>query len=289
MDLGYLTHFREEELKLASDIGYTSLEVHITSWSEETFSSRAKMEKAVAEAKALLTKYDLRLTAVARYMPNPLTEPLAETKKKFRQYLTFTALLGVPVLTSMAGRVPEETIDENIPRFKKLFTDVAKMAEDCGVKIGFENWPSLGGYPIKGAYNIAYTPAVWEKMFDAVPSPALGLEFDPSHLYWLGIDHIGALKRFAERVYHIHAKDTEILYDQRNRYGIFESPGWWRYRIPGWGEVDWTEFISALNDIGYNGGIAVEHEDPLFAGPRRVEGLILGYKHLSERLVLRGR
>jgi len=156
------------------------------------------------------------------------------------------------------------------------------------VKIGFENWPSMGGYPIKGMVNIAFTPANWDKMFDAVPSPALGLEFDPSHLYWLGIDHIAALKQFADRVYHIHAKDTEILDDQRNYHGILESSAWWRYRIPGWGEIDWNEFISALNDIGYTGGMAIEHEDPIFAGPRRVEGLILGFKHLSERLVLRG-
>jgi len=288
MDLGYLTQFNEDELKLASDIGYTSLEVHAASWPEDTFSTKAKMQRAAAEAKELLAKYDMRLTAVARYMPNPLTEPLAETKKKYRQYLTFTSLLGVPVLTSMAGRVPDETIDENIPRFKKLFTDVAKAAEDCGVKIGFENWPSMGGYPIKGMVNIAFTPANWDKMFDAVPSPALGLEFDPSHLYWLGIDHIAALKQFADRVYHIHAKDTEILDDQRNYHGILESSAWWRYRIPGWGEIDWNEFIAALNDIGYTGGMAIEHEDPIFAGPRRVEGLILGFKHLSERLVLRG-
>lgn len=135
--------------------------------------------------------------------------------------------------------------------------------------------------------NIAYTPEHWDKMFDAVPSPALGLEFDPSHLCWQGIDYLWAVRQYADRIYHIHAKDTEILVERRNQCGNLAPGGWWRYRIPGWGEINWTKFISALCEIGYAGGIAIEHEDPIFIGERRVEGLILGYKHLSERLVVR--
>ncbi len=286
MDLGFLTTFNEDELALAKGIGYTSLEVHVSSWPAEVFTSKAKMQKAANEAKELLAKYDMRLTAIARYMPNPLTEPVKDLQKLYDKYLRFTAMMRVPVLTSMAGRVNEETLDQTIVRFKKVFTDVAKIAEGHGVKVGFENWPGMYGYPLSGV-NIAYTPENWDRMFDAVPSPALGLEFDPSHLYWLGIDHLWAVKKYASRIYHVHAKDTEILVDQRNQHGILSTWPWWRYRIPGWGEIDWTKFISALNDIGYSGGMAIEHEDPIFAGDRRVEGLVLGYKYLSERLALR--
>ena len=113
-------------------------------------------------------------------------------------------------------------------------------------------------------------------MFDAVPSKALGLEFDPSHLVWQGIDWAAALTRFASKVYHVHAKDTEILKDRLAADGFF-SAGWWRYRLPGYGCVDWHRFTSMLKEQGYDGGVCVEHEDPVFSGKRRVEGLEKAY------------
>lgn len=186
---------------------------------------------------------------------------------------------GVEVVTTLTGGDPDKNLDENIQLFKETFSEVAKIAEANGVKIAFENWPGLGGYPPVKSVTFGFHPVAWQKMFDVVPSEALGLEFDPSHLVWQNIDYIAQVKLFGPRIHHVHLKDTEIFEGRLSEVGIFGS-GWWRYRIPGFGIVNWAEFISALKEVGFDGGCAIEHEDPVFSGPRRVEGLKLGYNHL---------
>jgi sugar phosphate isomerase/epimerase len=156
---------------------------------------------------------------------------------------------------------------------------VADLAEKRGMKIAFENWMSVHGKLPHTPINIGGSPGTWDDMFGAVPSKALGIEFDPSHLYWQGIDHVRALKEFADRVYHVHAKDTEMILENRYRYGI--NGDIFRFRIPGYGEINWFEFISALDEIGYAGGVAIEHEDPIYSGDRFDEGLVRGHHVLD--------
>jgi sugar phosphate isomerase/epimerase len=148
------------------------------------------------------------------------------------------------------------------------------------VKIAFENWPGLtSSFPPVQTVNFCFTPSAWEQMFNRVDSDAIGLEFDPSHLMWQSIDWAGALKKFLPRVHHAHAKDTEIFHDRLSTNGFF-SRGWWRYRLPGYGLVDWHKFTSMLKEGGYDGGICVEHEDPIFSGSRREEGLKKAHDYL---------
>ena len=94
------------------------------------------------------------------------------------------------------------------------------------------------------------------------------------------MDYIKALKKFGDKIFHFHAKDTEILEEKIEEETIF-GKGWWRYRIPGFGEVDWEKVIHILQEVSYTGGFVIEHEDPIFSGERRKEGLRLGYKYLS--------
>ncbi len=108
-------------------------------------------------------------------------------------------------------------------------------------------------------------------MFTAVPSPALGLCYDPSHLYWQGIDYIQPIWDFRDRIYHAHAKDTEILLAGRNHYGMYgrqlsatAEQNWWRYRLPGYGHVDWYRYLDTLYQVGYDAVLSVEHEDPVW-------------------------
>ncbi len=82
----------------------------------------------------------------------------------------------------------------------------------------------------------------------------------------------------------MHAKDTEILYNRLAEDGIY-SQGWWRYRIPGWGEINWQQVIAALIDVGYDGSIDIEHEDPVFSGEKMAEGIILGLRHLAQYIL----
>ena len=72
--------------------------------------------------------------------------------------------------------------------FAEVFGPIAQAAEDAGLRVAFENWPGRGGDVPWHSVNLAWSPRNWCDMFDRVPSPALGLEFDPSHLVWQRID-----------------------------------------------------------------------------------------------------
>jgi len=152
-------------------------------------------------------------------------------------------------------------VADNLRIFKEVYGPLADYAGERGVRIAFE---TAGRGGPEG--NLAHSPELWEAMFDAVPSKALGLSFDPSHLVWLGIPNIpDVIREFGDRIYHVDGKDTEIIRGRLARQGILGS-GWWRYRLPGLGELDWSGIFSALADIGYEGIIAIENEDPLVPG-----------------------
>jgi len=180
---------------------------------------------------------------------------------------------------------------DNIPAFKEVFTEYAKEAEYEGVRIVFENCPHASAlvheYPIIIG-NLPYSPEIWDMMFNEVPSDLLGIEFDPSHCVWMQMDHIRIMHEFKNRIYSCHAKDTEIDYDLLSRVGnllIQQSPrregwrrhGWWRYRMPGMGEINWPRFMRTLQEIGFDGPVFVEHEDPVYGGDRHDLGLELSY------------
>jgi len=157
------------------------------------------------------------------------------------------------------------------------------MIENCPM----ESWLQFG---LPG--NFAYSPELWSALFNEVPAENFGLNFDPSHLYWLGIDYIQAVKYYSKKIFHAHAKDTEIIPEGKFRYGIFGrqidpqpwKSGWWRYRIPGLGEIDWQKFISTLQEYGYDYVLSIEHEDPVWEGTEEKvkSGLQMGLKHLRQ-------
>jgi sugar phosphate isomerase/epimerase len=144
------------------------------------------------------------------------------------------------------------------------------------------------GYPA----NLAYSPELWDWMFGL----GLYLNFDPSHLQWLGVDPVAVLPRYVDHVLHVQAKDVEVDAAARDRYSHFgravdraTSPwdsGWWRYRIPGLGQIDWAGVVQRLRDGGFEGFVSVEHEDPVWSGtPDKVrEGLTIARQTLSPLL-----
>jgi len=277
MKLGYLTVLTEAECGLAAEIGFDCIEVG-GGWDAQKLADAEYVKAWSQQAKELLDKNGITVSAVSFYRPAPGSR--AERLRQYENHIRLCRALDVDVLTTMASADPERSLEENLDEWQALFTEVAKRAEDAGVKIAFENWPGLRSVlpPIKSV-NLASTPGLWEELFGRVESDCLGLEFDPSHLVWQFIDWAEQLKKFAGRVYHVHAKDTEIFHDRLAAGGFF-SAGWWRYRIPGYGLVDWYKFTSILKECGYEGGICIEHEDPVFSGERRAEGLVKGHQVL---------
>lgn len=140
--------------------------------------------------------------------------------------------------------------------------------DETDTQLAIEGWP--------GANAQACTPESIRALFAALPSPRLGLNFDPSHLVRMGIDAERFLREFAPRVVHAHAKDTlvdtERLYELgHEQAGVFAKPlgwgGWyWRYTLPGRGQISWAPLFGLLASAGYRGAVAIELEDADYNG-----------------------
>ncbi len=277
MKLGYLTAFSEEECVTAAEIGYDCLEV-AAGWELDDLQEPEYRKQEAERINGLLRRHGLSISALAVYHAIP--SEIERRAGAYETFIRFAGDLGVDCLTSLTRCEPTKELGENLDDWESVFSVVAPMAEEAGVKIGFENWPGLrGNFPPVGTTNFAFHPAVWEQMFERVDSPNLGLEFDPSHLVWQGIDWAAQIERWADRIHHVHAKDTEI-FEERLEEGGFFSGGWWRYRLPGYGRVDWHKFTSLLKENGYEGAICLEHEDGVFLGERRTEGLRKAHDYL---------
>jgi sugar phosphate isomerase/epimerase len=186
-----------------------------------------------------------------------------------KQVIDAAALvMDEPIVGTFVGRDKDKTIDENFDEFAKVWPGIVKYAGERGVKIAIENCPMIfSNDEWPGGNNLAYSPANWRKMFEIIPDDNFGLNLDPSHLVWLMIDYNRAVRDFADRIFHVHAKDLEI-----DRDGLYENGtmslgmGWQIPRLPGLGEVDWGRFISALYRFGYDYVVSIEHEDRKFEG-----------------------
>lgn len=174
---------------------------------------------------------------------------------------------------------PMKSIDKSV-EFLKIMVE---EAEKNNVTLCVENCPIMG--------NIAISPFMWNEIFRRINSDRLKLAYDPSHLIWQFMDPYEPIIEFSDKIAHVHAKDTEINYTKLKRTGILYSPqtseidssGWWRYRVPGLGQIDWNKIIDHLNQINYQGTISIEHEDPVWTGTRErvLEGIVRGEKHLK--------
>lgn len=276
MKLAYLAPLSEETIANAHKLGYDALEVG-AGWGER--SKLAEIEGNLSTLREALAKYEIGITSVAIY-GGTIEVPLEEAIATFERAFKLAKALGCAVVSAMTGRDNSRTIAENIPTFIEYFAPIARLAEEQGVRIALEPWPGrvLGHGPYRWT-NMATTPELWDRLFEAVPSPALGLEYDPSHLVWQGINHIQAIRDYAERIYHIHAKDIIIDETKLKRVGV-HGEGWWRFVIPGLGQINWVALFDTLKEVGYAGDMAVEHEDRAYLNERWNEGLSLGLKTL---------
>jgi len=238
----------------------------------------AMLRDGPGRVQEMLAAQGVTITSLAP-MLNLLTADRALRAQRiaaFRQTIDACAALGVRTIVTYGGSAfgmhfyglpgvrpehPSNHRAENLAVFTEVFTPLAAYAERKGVRIALETAPRGGG---EG--NVAHNPELWDMLFDAVPSPALGLSLDPSHLVWLQIPNIPDLiRQYGARIYHFDAKDTEVLPAVLARQGILGS-GWWRYRLPGLGALDWPAILSALRDTGYDDVVSIENEDPLFLG-----------------------
>lgn len=281
MKVGYLCRHSDREIAFATEAGFGSVQLLISPGDPlDPATTSADEVKAARDAWG---EAGIEISALGYYGNHLDPDPAkaAAVRAHFVALFDTAQLLGVKCICTFAGRDPEKSVLDNIPAFTQVFTEHARLAEDRGLTIGFENCPMFHSFPFRGT-NIAYCPAAWDAMFDAVPSPALGLEYDPSHLICLLIDYLQVIYDYGERIVHVHAKDAELVWPVVKRNGIM-WPGAVRHRTPGMGQGDWARIISALHEVGYAGNLDIEgRHDPVYKGPRENEGLVISLRHLQQ-------
>ena len=200
------------------------------------------------------------------YYPNPLAPDRAEAAvyiDHIKRVIEAAALLGVSVVNTVLGRDWTRSIDDNWPRFLEVWPPLVAFAEGHGLRIAIENCPMLftaDEWP--GGKNLATAPAVWRRMFQEIPSPSFGLNYDPSHLVWQQMDCVKPLPEFASRIFHVHAKDARVDREGLDDAGVLATPLQFHTpKLPGLGDVDWGRFFSVLSDTGYDGPVCIEVED----------------------------
>ena len=195
----------------------------------------------------------------------------ATHQRNVLERLRFAGGEGIPLVVLATGRAPGKSLRANLPAVIEWFAEqVLPLARAGNLTVAVENCPAVG--------NIATSPAMWRELFDqALPEVTLG--FDPSHLVWQFVDPYAGLRDYAARVRHVHVKDTIIDRARLAREGI-DGDGWWRYTLPGWGELNWATIIAELQRVDYAGCLSIEHEDAVWD---RSEGQILQSLLLSKR------
>ncbi len=257
----------EKIVNWASANGFKGLEVGVSPGSKQ-FDVDQILSGSAGKIKNLVKGKNLEITSLAFYSLGILENP--EDQKFQNKVIDACAALDVKVACTQAGRPAAgkdklQTLREDFPKVFNPFVDRAKAQ---GVKLAMENWYVTN---LQGLDH-------FEAALDAVPDETLGLNFDPSHLLWQQIDYVEAVHRFKDRIHHTHAKDTEIVEHKLRQVGVLGG-GWWRYRLPGWGRVNWTAYLAALKEVGYDYVLSIEHEDPFFGAE---DGFLKAKKYLEQ-------
>ncbi|GLW09237.1 hypothetical protein Misp01_43660 [Microtetraspora sp. NBRC 13810] len=295
MKLGFLTACLPGEdladiAKWAAGRGFEALEV--AAWPEKDGVNHIRVDSFDQPERARVAKIfeetGLTLSSLAYYENNLHPGRGPAVNDHLRRCIDAAAELGCPTVGTFVGRDPGLPVADNLRLAEEVFPPLVEYAGQRGVAVVIENCVMKSWHPDGYPGNLAYSPELWEWMFTL----GLKLNFDPSHLVALGIDPVAAAVPYIPHMAHVQAKDTQILPGTLDRYGFYGpvsgEKGWYRFRVPGRGLVDWTGLVDALHEGGYEGVVSVEHEDPVWSGtPERVRAG-LGIAHDTLRGLVSG-
>ncbi len=160
------------------------------------------------------------------------------------------------------------------------WTERARFAADHGVRVAIEMHPGF----------VVYSPETLLRL-RAIAGPSIGCNYDPSHMFWQGIDPIAAIRVLGDAIFHVHAKDTQMYSANLVRTGVLDTKPYtdekhrgWIFRTCGYGHGAewWKEFVSTLRMYGYDNVLSIEHEDSLLSPE---EGLSRAARFLDEVVI----
>ena len=268
----------QDVMDFASQTGYSCVEVCCwpVSKAERRYSGITHIDVSdfsaaqADDVRAVVENSGVAISGLG-YYPNPLSPNSEESETSIthiRKVIEASAVLGINRMNTFVGRDWKLSVDDNWPRFLDVWKPLIKHAEDHGVKVGIENCPmSFTADEWPGGKNLATTPQLWTRMFSDIPSDSFGLNYDPSHMIWQHMDYLAPMRDFADKLFHVHAKDVRIDRHKLDQVGIMAHPAEYHTpKLPGMGDVDWGQFCSVLTDTGYTGPVCVEVEDRAYEG-----------------------
>jgi sugar phosphate isomerase/epimerase len=281
--LAMLTRYSPQKLAFAGQAGYQGVVITLDDFFDPDKLSDSQIDQILATAR----NANVRIISIeCMWGMNHIASDPAERQKaqeRFIRCLQFGHRLGCKFVGTFSGGTKGATTEDQIKDLADVLNEkYMPVCDKLGVGMGPENYPT--------ATNFATTPGIWAELMQRVPNHHFGLEFDPSHLVRQFIDPIQTAWNFKDRILAVHAKDTEIIQPVLQQTGI-HGKGWWRYRIPGQGLINWPQFITVLLQAGFGGGMAVEHEDEFWDEPpsnnaaefpqARKDGFILARRFLD--------
>lgn len=230
----------------------------------------------------------IEISSLAFY-PNTMDSDLKKRQDNIahlKKVIQASSILGINLVTTFIGRDQSKTVEENLALVAELWPPIITFAKELGVKIAIENCPMLFGpdqWP--GGQNLMTSPAIWRKVFEILPDDTLGINYDPSHFVWQMMDYIKPIYEFRDRIFHVHFKDIKLDRRKLDEVGVLAYPlEYMSPKLPGLGDVDWSLFVSALTDIGYDGYCCIEVEDRAFESSeeRILQSLQLSKRYLEQ-------
>jgi sugar phosphate isomerase/epimerase len=251
---------------------------------------------------AKLKEHGLRISALSCHgnPVHPSEEIARRDDETLRSTIELAAAMGVETVVAFSGcpggsskdRTPNWITAAWPPEFAEMlewqwtellvpyWKAIAQAASSAGVKIALEAHPGFS----------VYNPETLLKLRN-VAGDAIGINLDPSHLWWQGVDIPVAIRELGVAIHHFHAKDVAIDSANRSRNGVLDTKSYrqmdarsWVFRSVGWGhdELEWKRIVSALRMAGYDGVLSIEHEDALASTH---EGLSSAVEMLSRVLL----
>lgn len=284
--LAIITPFSRQKLAFATAAGYEGVVIPLDDFFDPDKLSDSQIDEILATSRETGARIISLECMWGMNHIDPDAAARAKAQARFIRCLELAHRLGCKFCGTFSGGIPGANFDRQAKELAAVVNEkYVPVLDKLDLSTGWENYPT--------AENFATVPAAWNKVFELVPSPRLGLEFDPSHLVRQYIDPYEAAWQVRDRIRAGHLKDTEIIQPILQEVGI-HGKGWWRYRIPGQGVIDWPKFITILLQAKFQGGVAVEHEDDFWDTPHtetqpdfpqsRKDGFILANRFLRQFL-----
>ncbi|CAN7666633.1 sugar phosphate isomerase/epimerase [Rhizobium leguminosarum] len=266
----------EEVVDFAASAGFDAIEIDV--------GGHIKTPDRVEAAIALARSRGLFVSSIT-YFGNQLDADRAKRKALRERTAEFADAIGeagVPVFVIFPGRDDTASDEANYDDFADFANGLIAETQPYGLTFAIENWPGP-----KDNF-IGTTPRGWQELFQRIRDTRFGLEFDPSHLIRIGVDPYQAMEVVKDRIAILHAKDTAIDRESLQAVG-YHGKGWWQYKLPGLGLIDWPRLLRQARRAGFDGTLSIEHEDAAYGWPgkdlaARKDGERLGLDYLRNVL-----